>query len=138
MAYEIFNRKRQYRGTAAITLTKFGQLSFNKSSTEILKKQAIETVLLLWDKEKRSVGIQAINKKDSRSFTIRWSSRGDGAGFSAASFMKYIEYNATESRSFPVQWNDEQQMFEFSIDKDCFIEDGYVTPMRKKKKNKTK
>jgi hypothetical protein len=134
MAYEIFNRKRQYGGTAAITITKYGQLSFNKAASEILQKAAIENVLLLWDQEKKSVGIRAINKKDPRLFTIHWNKRGDGAGFSVTSFLKHIEYNASESRMFLVQWDDEQRMFEFGIKKDYFIEGGYITPMRRKKK----
>jgi citrate lyase synthetase len=134
MAYEIFDRKRQYGGTAAITITKYGQLSFNKAASEILKKAAIEMVLMLWDKEKRSVGIRGISKKDPRAFTVHWSKRGDGAGFSVTSFLKHIEYNASESRMFLVQWDDEQQMFEFGINKDCFIEGGYVTSMKRKKK----
>jgi len=138
MAYEIFKRKKQYRGTDAVTITKYGQLSFNKASATILRKKAIENVLMLWDKDNLSVGIQVVNKKDARAFTIRWSSRGDGAGFSVAGFLKHIEYNAKESRSFPVQWDDEQQMFEFKLKQDHFIKGGYVTPMRRKKQNGTK
>ena len=138
MAYEIFNKKTQYRGTDAVTITKYGQLSFNKAASGILKKEAIDKVLLLWDKEKLSIGIRAINKKDTRAFVVRWSSRGDGAGFSIASFIKFIEYNASESRTFPVQWDDEQRMFEFKLNEDYFTKGGYVTPMRRKKKNEKK
>jgi hypothetical protein len=138
MAYEIFDRKVRYSGTEAITITKYGQLSFNKTASAILQKEAVEKVLMLWDKEKLSIGIRAIKKKDTRAFTVRWSTRGDGAGFSIASFIKHIDYNASESRSFPVQWNDEQQMFEFELKKEYFIKGGYVTPMRPKKKNNGK
>jgi len=134
MPYEIFERKRQYSGTDAVTITKYGQLSFNKAAVNKLQKEAIETVLVLWDKETRSVGIRAINEKDKRAFTVRWHKRGDGAGFSLASFVKHIEYNASESRTFPVQWNDEQRMFEFKIKKEHFVKGGFVTPMKRPKK----
>jgi len=135
MAYEIFERKRQYSGSEAVTITKYGHLSFNKAAANKLKKEAVEDVLLLWDKEKRSIGIRAINKKDARAFAIHWSKRGDGAGFSIGSFVKHIEYNASESRAFPLQWDDEQRMFEFEIKKEeYFVEGGYVKPMRPSKK----
>jgi hypothetical protein len=133
MGYEIFSKKRKYIGVPAISITKFGQLHFNKASSVILQKEAVENVLMLWDKERKSVGIRAINKKDSRSYNMRWSKRGDGASFSIASFLRHIEYNATESRSFQVQWDDEQRMFEFTINGEYFTPGGHITPMRRKK-----
>ena len=131
MPYEVFDRKVKPRGTAAITITKYGQLSFNKKSVDILKNKKIKYVYMLWDKDKRSIGIMAVDEDDERSFAIRWSSRGDGAGFSVASFLRHIEYNANESRVFPVQWDDKQKLFEFSIEEDHYIKGGYVTSFRK-------
>jgi len=132
MAYEIYDRKVKYRGDAAITITKFGQLAFNKSAADILQKEAVESVLLLWDNERRSVGIRSIKKKDPRAFTVRWSKRGDGASFTIASFIRHIEYNASESRAFPVKWDEQEQMFEFKIEQKFHIKGGHVTPMRRK------
>ena len=134
MSYEIFNRKTQYRGTASVTITKFGQLSFNKAACGILQKNGVKHVFMLWDKERLSIGLKATNdKKDPRAFPIHWSKRGDGAGFSIVTFIKHIEYNASESRVFPVQWDAEQQMLEFKIKQEYYIEGGYVTPYRRKK-----
>ena len=134
MPYEIYNRKVVYRGIPAVTISKFGRLSFNKAATDILQENVIERILMLWNKEKRFVGIQSIKKQDDRAFNVRYNKRGDGAGFTVTSFLKHIEYNASETRIFPVEWNDQQQMFEFEINSEYFVKEGFVTPMRRNKK----
>jgi hypothetical protein len=134
MSYEIFNRKVQYRGTMAIALTKMGQLSFNKGASNFLQERSVGNVILLWDKEKRKIGIRPITEKDPRSYNIHWNKRGDGAGFSVATFLKYIEYDASETRTFPARWDEQQLMFEIEVQKEHFKPGGYITPMIRTKK----
>ena len=129
MGYEIFTRKVQYRGSPGISITKMGVLSFNKGASIILQKEAVESVLLLWDKEKRMMGIRSITKKDQRSYKVRMNKRGDGAGFSAATFLKYIEYDTSETRSFLANWNEQQQMFEIEVPEEYLKKDALFTPM---------
>ena len=89
---------------------------------------------MLWDKEKRQIGVRSIAKKDPRSYTIHWSKRGDGASFSAATFLRYIEYDASESRTFQARWDEQQLMFEIEIPKEHFKPGGFITPMKRTKK----
>jgi len=128
MGYEIFTRKTQYRGSPGISLTRKGILAFNKGASTILQKEAVENVLLLWDKEKRMIGIRPIGKKDPRSYMVHMNKRGDGAGFSAATFLKHIEYKTSETRSFLAQWNELQQMFEIEVPEEYLKKDVLVTP----------
>lgn len=137
MGYEIFNRKVQYRGAPAISFTSLGRFAFNKAATMQLEKAAVENVLLLWDKENRRIGVRPITKKDDRAYKIHWNKRGDGAGFSAATFLKHIEYNASETRTFPARWDEEQLIFEIEVPKEHFTKGGYIAPMVRTKKQVT-
>ncbi len=138
MGYEIIGRTIVYQGSPMITLTAKGRLSFNKAASSILQKEAVENVLLMWDKERRYIGIRSIAKKDPRSYKIHWNKRGDGAGFSAATFLKIIEYNASETRSYEVQWDEQQQTFEIEVPKEYFTKGGFVYPTRARIKGRIK
>jgi hypothetical protein len=127
MGYEIFTKKVQYRGSPGISLTKMGIVAFNKGSAAMLQKDAIEHVLLLWDKDKRMIGIRSITKKDPRSYKVRMNTRGDGASFSALTFLKYIEYDISTTRTFPANWNEQQQMFEIQVPEEYFKKDALAT-----------
>jgi len=124
MGFEIFNRKVQWSGEPAITLNKLGRVSFNKTASTKLQKEAVENVLLLWDKENRLIGVRPITKKDNRAYRISWSTRGDGCGFSATTFLKYIGYDASESRSFAAQWDEQEQIFKVEVPEAYLIKDG--------------
>lgn len=115
MAYEIFTRKVARRGTPMLTITKLGRLSLNKTATVILEKQAIEFVLVLWDNEGRKIGIRPITKRDNRAYTLAYGKKGNGAGFSAKTFLDYINYDYSQSRSFPTEWNTSEGVFETEI-----------------------
>jgi hypothetical protein len=111
MAFEVFSRKTQYKGSPSVTFTALGRLAFNKAATITFQKEKVENVILMWDKEKRLIGLQPITGKDSRSYKIRYNKRGDGSGFSATTFIKYIGYNASGTQSIDIEWDEEGKMF---------------------------
>jgi hypothetical protein len=111
MSWEIFERKVRRSGTPAITFNKLGRLSMNKSATARLEKDAVEFVLVLWDPSKRQIGIRPITKKDPRAYRLAYGKKGNGAGFSAKTFMDYVGYDYKESRSFPIRWDESESMF---------------------------
>lgn len=111
MPWEIFTRKVRRSGSPSITFNKLGRLAFNKSATAILERDAVEYVLLMWDAAKRQLGVRPITKKDSRAYTLAYGKKGNGAGFSAKTFMDYVGYDFSESRSFPARWDESESMF---------------------------
>lgn len=111
MAFEVFSRKTQYKGSPAVTFTTLGRLAFNKAATITFQKEKVEDVILLWDKERRLIGLQPIANKDTRSYKVRYNKRGDGSGFSATTFIKYIGYNTSDTQSMPMEWDEEGKMF---------------------------
>lgn len=106
MAYEIFNRKVQWKGSPAVTFTKLGRFAFNKSASAQLDNNAVENVLLMWDAGKRTVGVRPITKKDSRAYMLHKGQKGEGYGFSATTFLKYIGFDYSVSRSMSAKWDE--------------------------------
>lgn len=128
MAFEIMSRKIQWKGSPAISLTKMGLFSFNKTAATKLQKEAVENILLLWDKEKRLIGLRPITKKDNRAYKLYWSKRGDGCSFSALTFLKFIGFDTSETKTMPALWDEQEGMFKFEIPGEYFKKDGLVTP----------
>jgi hypothetical protein len=116
MAWEIFTKQVIRNAEPTVSITTMGRLALNKAAAAILGKSAAELVLLLWDKEQRKVGIRVTtNKKDQRAYRISYGAKGNGGGFSSVTFLNYIHYDWSKTRSFPMDWNESEGTFVFSI-----------------------
>src|SRR3989304_4608484 len=115
MAFEIFTRKIKRIGSPGATMSKMGRFALNKTATVKLEGDAVENVLLLWDKDRRIIGVRPITKKDARSYKIHYDKRGGGSGFSAKTFFDYIGYDYTVTRTFPAIWNEQEMAFLIEI-----------------------
>ncbi len=118
MAFEIYNRKVVRRGSPSVTATKLGRLAINKTATQYFEKLAVEFVLLLWDAELRKIGVRPIIKKDPRAYRVVYGEKGNGAGFSAKTFLDYIGLDFSSSRAMPANWNAEQEILEVEVPQD--------------------
>jgi len=133
MSFEIFDRKVKYSGSPAMTFTTNGRISFNKSATAIFEKKAVENILLLWDKDKRIIGVRPIIKKDSRAYKVHYGKRGNGCGFSATTFLRHIRYNVNETQSIDTEWDEQEQMFLAELPEELLKKEEVVIVKRKKK-----
>jgi len=113
--FEVFDRKVTRRIEPTVTLTTLGRIAMNTGAASILHKAAAEFVLLLWDSDTSKIGIKVIGKKELRSYVLHFGKNGNGAGFSAMTFLNFIKYDFSESRAFPLQWDESGNMFVFSI-----------------------
>jgi hypothetical protein len=111
MSWEIFERKSRRGGEPLVTFNKLGRISLNKKATVKMEKDAVENVLLMWDGPKRQIGIRPISKKDPRAYRVAYGKKGNGAGFSAKTFLDHIGYSFKESRAFSVAWDESEAMF---------------------------
>jgi hypothetical protein len=105
MAYEVFERKTPRLGIPMLSFSRIGQMSFNQSAARILQKETIETILLLWDATARKLAMKATaNKKDPRAYTIRYNDKGNGASFSAKTFLDHagIDFSQRKATSMPI------------------------------------
>jgi hypothetical protein len=115
MPYEVFQKKTARIGSPAVTFTSKNRVMLNSFAARILHKNAVEFVLLLWDRENRKVAVRPITKKDSRSYKLSYGRNQNGCGFAAKSFMDYIGWKSDEKQSFPARWNEEEEILEFSL-----------------------
>ncbi len=112
MAYAVFERKTPRLGSPAITFTKIGQIAFNQAASRILQKEALETLLLLWDPKEKKLALKSTaNKKDARAYTIRFNDKGNGASFSAKTFLDYAGIDYRERRPLPININANSEYF---------------------------
>jgi len=115
MSYVIFEKTVRRDTEPRVTISTLGRIQFNSSASRILDKNAVETVLLQWDKDARKVGIKSIAKKDDRAYKMRYAKKGKGAGFAAKTFLEWIGHNYSETKNYPCEWNEAESMFEVTL-----------------------
>lgn len=105
---------------------KLGRCTLNRAAAAQLERDGVDYVLLLWDKDNRRFGIRPSNKKDPRAFAVRNSYRKDkdksitGAAFSGVTFLRWIGYDLSTTRSYPIKWNPDDSVFEVELPEDRF------------------
>lgn len=124
MPFEIYTKERQSKSLSPmLSISPLGRCTLNRAAAEMFDKDAVQIVLLLWDNETHKMAIRPITKKDPRSFNIRYS-RTDkiatSAAFSGVLFLKHIGYDMSETKSYPIQWNQEEAHFEAELPKERF------------------
>ena len=115
MGFEIFTRKMTRTTDPMVTLMSTGRIALNKTASARLHDKAIERVVLMWDKDTRRVGIKPFTKRDSRTYKVSFSGKGNSAAMSTTTFLQYINYKMDKTRSYPVSWSDDDDMYIFSI-----------------------
>lgn len=113
MPYEVFTRKKTRTTTPSVSFSTLARVGLNQAATEIMKKNAVERVLLLWDNDHHRMAVRPITKKDPRAYML--SSAKSSTMFSAKAFLEYIGYDFSETRSFPADWNEEEGLLEIEI-----------------------
>ena len=121
--YEVFERKTPRLGIPVLSFSRIGQMSFNQSAARILQKEPIEMILLLWDAAEKKLAMKTTsNKKDARAYTIRYNDKGNGASFSAKTFLDHAGIDYSQRKPIPITINVNGEYFlEVSIPEAFFI-----------------
>ena|ERR1700730_12228152 len=122
MAWEVYEKIVKRSTSPALAISKLGRLSFNSAAAEILTKNSVNHVLLLWDKGAHKIGIRAVGKREPRSYNVHYAAKNANAGFAAKTFLRHINYNYTETKSFPCHWNEKDGTYEVEIPAESFIQ----------------
>jgi hypothetical protein len=125
MSYEIFEKKATRIGAPAITISK-DRISANSPAARIFHQQAVEFVLLLWDKTNRKLALRPLTKKDSRAYKLTYgqikNNQPNGLTFSARSFLSHIGWDYAEKKVMPAAWNEEEGIMECEIPAECLAD----------------
>lgn len=115
MAWEVFSRKVIRTDNPNVTVTTMGRMAFNKSATTYFEKEKVTHVLAMWNSDKSLCGVKSIVEPEPRAYKLSFGVKGNGAGFSAVTFLNHIKYDWATTRSFPLNWDDASSMFSFRI-----------------------
>jgi len=113
--WEIFERVVRRSINPTVNISKLGRFNFNGAATKILHDNAVESVLLMWDKDARRIGIRRVGKKEARAYTVHYTRKNAYSGFAAKTFLVHIGYDYSETTTFQVDWNEEDGTFVFSL-----------------------
>lgn len=114
MGYSIYERKNFRTSSPAVTVTSQGRIALNSPLSKLFHKMAVQSVLLMWDDEKRKVALRPITKKDNRSYSVAYSHDVAGASVSAHGFLKHLGWDG-KKHNVPAIWNDDESVLEFDI-----------------------
>lgn len=118
--WEVYTRQIIRTGEPTVTFGKMGRISLNMVATNILERDKASHVVMMWDKEFFKCALRVATSKDAGAYKVTYNDKGNGAGFSAVTFLNYIRYDWTETRSFNAQWIESEKMFVFSIPSEHF------------------
>jgi hypothetical protein len=123
MSFETFEPGQRRLGSPAVSINKHGHWSLNKAFATELNQRKVTGFVLRFDSKANVIAMQPSGPKDSRRvFPIHFGDRSkdrNQAVINATSFLNWIEYDASKTRSFTVAWNEKEKQFEFAITPDC-------------------
>jgi hypothetical protein len=115
MGYQIFEKQITRTTTPAITITKIGRIMLNAAAARIFHENAVESVLLLLDREQEKIALRPINKKDARAYRVTYGKNNNGCSFSGKSFLDFAKFDYSKKRSFPATWNENDGLMEVAL-----------------------
>ena len=124
MPYEVYTRTRIRAGSPSVTITTLGRISLNTAATRFLEKKEAKFLMLLWDAEAKRIALKVATEPSKTSYTISYGVKGNGAGFSAKTFLDHIGYDQSKTSSFNADWNEPEEMFEVQLSPEAFHPNG--------------
>jgi hypothetical protein len=117
MPFELYTRSFVKTSAPKVTISGFGRIALNKAAADMLVKGDASFVVLLWDRTTRRVGIQPTAAETSNTYPLKayGPSGKTGTGFSAVTFLNFINYDWSQTRSFGAEWLAVDKMLVFSI-----------------------
>jgi hypothetical protein len=128
MAWDIFVKESRTRTTSPMLTIgkKLGRCSLNRAAAAMFEREAVEFVLLMFDKSARKMGLRPVSKKDPRAFAVRYIRSKDkdkavvGAAFSGITFLQHHGYDLSETKGYPIQWDTEDSIFDVQLPEEKF------------------
>ncbi len=116
MSYQIFEKVVTRTTTPSITITKIGRIMLNAAAARIFHENAVESVLLLFDKDQGKIALKPIgSKKDTRAYRVTYGKNNNGCSFSGKSFLDFAKVDYSYKRSFPTVWNENDGLLEINL-----------------------
>lgn len=118
MPYEFFEDSSRTRfSEAAMTINgQFGRLAFNSGAVKKFRDMGAKAILLAWDADTRSIAVKPVKEVSAGARELRFGARDpNNITISARPFLEWISYTTTDTRTLPMTWNEDQELFEVSL-----------------------
>jgi hypothetical protein len=131
MPYETFKRTTQRTQVQTLSIETTGRIALSAAATRIAVGHGIDTVLVLWDKERSRLALKATTKTDKNGYKITPSS--GKASLSATTFLRHIGWSAQQRENLEASWNEKEKMFEAVLPAQYLgAQEGSVNERRRK------
>lgn len=117
MAYEVLGKgKRKTVEEPRVSIGIGGIIYLNAYSMKTYFRD-IHDVLLLYDKQKKSLAIRPLKTSQKESFTLNFSSkqRESTGMFTARSPLRHLKLGGTAKKNLPAVWNEKEGLLEVKI-----------------------
>jgi hypothetical protein len=109
-----FTREFVRTSEPSVTISTLGRIAINNASAELLRTAKADLVHLRFNKGTHQVGIQPAKKGEKGTYKPAGNGgtgTNRGVGFSAVTFLNFINYDWSKTRSFPTEWTDGMLVF---------------------------
>ncbi len=124
MSWQDFTRQVLRNEEPSVSITKLGRMAFNKAATLILRDENASHVVLMWDSELHRFGVRVAAPKASGAYKLSYADNGTSAGFSSVTFLNFIKYDWTATRSFVAEWDSKTKLFIVAVPLEHFGASG--------------
>ena len=118
MAFKRFTEKK-YRsgkiGEPMMSVLKSAQMSFNTPAMRQFELFDFDYAVLYFDEDTRTVGIMLTNDDGEDGVYKLIKRETGGYGISARKFLNFHEIDFSESRSYPLEFDEETNLYVFKI-----------------------
>ncbi len=133
MPYETFKRTTQRTELQTLSIAPKGRIALNAAAARVAVGQGINTVLLLWDKERRRLALKATTKADTNGYRLTLATDLRNATLSATTFLRHIHWNAPQRVTLETIWNEKSRMFEVVLPSEYLgAQEGSVNERKRK------
>jgi hypothetical protein len=118
--FEIYAKESRIVSTTPMLTIgkKLGRCALNRAAAQMLERDGVDYILIMFDKDTNRIGLKASTKKDPRAFAVRYGRKDKtvtGAAFSGVMFLRYIGYDLSTTQSYIMKWNADDSIFETEI-----------------------
>jgi len=115
MAYTVFARRVIRTATPAVRITPVGRIILNAAACRLFHEKGARWVVLLFDQQERKIGLRAIRKKDTQSYSIAYGHRFSQASLCVKGFLVALGWDGKKYSNIDAHWDDEHCLLELQM-----------------------
>jgi hypothetical protein len=117
MAFERFTRTRTRVSTPKASIWSRGQIGFNQGATEKFNLTSFDYAVIFYDKDTKRVGIRFTKDENEEGATKIIKRPSGGVSFSATAFLNVYGIDHSETRTYNVEYDEENELYVIDLKK---------------------